>query len=1022
MDRHQQLQQQKDQRASSYSFNHPSAFNHPETTVAHVNDDTARHDDNVRNMRTTDKKRIASSSSHTSPTAFATHNNYNHHKQQKDQRASTYSCNHSSAVNHPSAFNHLSAFHHPDTSIVHDDEIARYNDTAWHDNNDRNTRVSDKKRSTSSSSHTQPPAFAPHNNYNHHQQQKDQRASTYSYYHSSALNHPETSVAHVNNKTAHYDDDDRNMRATDKKRSASSRSHTPPTAFATHNMDRHQQLQQQKDQRASSYSFNHPSAVNHPETSVASDHAIARYDDDDDRNMLISDEKRIATSSSHMSPTAFATHNNYNYQQLQQQKDQRASSYSFHHPSAVNHPDTSVANDHAIARYDDDDRITRVSSKKMSASSSSHMPPTAFATHNMDRHQQLQPQQKDQRASTYSYNHSSVVNHPETSVANDHAIARYDDDDRNTRVSNKKMSASSSSHTQPPYFTSDNIDRHQQLQPQQKDQRASSYSCNHSSAVNHPETSVANDHAIARYDDDDRNMRTTDKKRSASSSSHTSPTALAPHNNYNHHQQQKDHRASTYSYNHPYNINDSASCLGAIPDKVHVETIRAYTSQKDQNKSIEPNRDHIQYRHLHQHPNRYDGRNDCESSHDELKMSLLEKSSSRSQTPLETSPTNKYCYHNPKLDQRAPSYSLNPPGSNYSLPDTYDRYFNTTFLTDPKNVEKSKERMMSSQIFLRGKIAATRAHVEALENVETQLNVKGDIPMTSKSNLLQCDIFEQRQSNQADTFQQSDFSYEMIPDSADLLIPDSSSRKKEEEMRQRTNQPNSEFERTQKQILTERQDTNCFPNNAFIDVQGRERDVNKTHFKAIRSRDKASSNEVHQHTRSDLRNNTSNVTIPGSNTFARLYSPVDTTCSSISSKETANLSSTLFQAPGRPSMYHDLGKVSDSSVSLRTKKGDPDQIFPLKLFRLLECESNDSPDAIVSWILEGRAFIVRKPERFIKEIMPKYFDQTKFSSFQKQIYLYGFCLIKKGVGSGGYRHDLFRRDSPHLCMKMVRKK
>jgi hypothetical protein len=121
-------------------------------------------------------------------------------------------------------------------------------------------------------------------------------------------------------------------------------------------------------------------------------------------------------------------------------------------------------------------------------------------------------------------------------------------------------------------------------------------------------------------------------------------------------------------------------------------------------------------------------------------------------------------------------------------------------------------------------------------------------------------------------------------------------------------------------------------------------------------------------------------------------------------------------------MYHDLGKVSDGAVSLRTKKGDPDQLFPLKLFRLLECESNDSPDAIVSWILEGRAFIVRKPERFIKEIMPKYFDQTKFNSFRKQIHLYGFCLIKKGLGSGGYRHDLFRRDSPHLCMKMVRKK
>lgn len=111
------------------------------------------------------------------------------------------------------------------------------------------------------------------------------------------------------------------------------------------------------------------------------------------------------------------------------------------------------------------------------------------------------------------------------------------------------------------------------------------------------------------------------------------------------------------------------------------------------------------------------------------------------------------------------------------------------------------------------------------------------------------------------------------------------------------NEPTSKFQKQMK-ISTERQDTNCF-SNALIDVhtyeklkspiQGRESDFSKTYFKAIMSRDEASSDEVCQHaTRSDIMNNVSHVTIPGSNTIAQLHSPVDTTCSSISSKETVN--------------------------------------------------------------------------------------------------------------------------------------
>merc|ERR1712232_1342993 len=91
----------------------------------------------------------------------------------------------------------------------------------------------------------------------------------------------------------------------------------------------------------------------------------------------------------------------------------------------------------------------------------------------------------------------------------------------------------------------------------------------------------------------------------------------------------------------------------------------------------------------------------------------------------------------------------------------------------------------------------------------------------------------------------------------------------------------------------------------------------------------------------------------------------------------------------------------------------------------------------------GKAFKIHRPKEFADVVMPRYFDQTKYRSFQRQLYIYGFDRVRMQAVSnskdspksnssvltaesddevGGYAHPLFIRGQAELCLDMTRKK
>lgn len=104
------------------------------------------------------------------------------------------------------------------------------------------------------------------------------------------------------------------------------------------------------------------------------------------------------------------------------------------------------------------------------------------------------------------------------------------------------------------------------------------------------------------------------------------------------------------------------------------------------------------------------------------------------------------------------------------------------------------------------------------------------------------------------------------------------------------------------------------------------------------------------------------------------------------------------------------------------RRGGVSLSFPAKLHRILDQVEVDGLGHVISWQPHGRCFVIHKPKEFIEHVMPQYFRQSKLTSFQRQLNLYGFCRLTRGTDSGGYYHELFLRGKAFLTKTMQRTK
>ena len=93
----------------------------------------------------------------------------------------------------------------------------------------------------------------------------------------------------------------------------------------------------------------------------------------------------------------------------------------------------------------------------------------------------------------------------------------------------------------------------------------------------------------------------------------------------------------------------------------------------------------------------------------------------------------------------------------------------------------------------------------------------------------------------------------------------------------------------------------------------------------------------------------------------------------------------------------------------------------MKLMIYAEEQGQDDDSFCVAWLPDGKSFVIRQPDEFTRQVLPKFFKATKFSSFTRKLYRWGFRQVNRGIGPDDpiiFGNENFQRDYAEDMTKM----
>ncbi|KAI3653332.1 hypothetical protein MP228_001279 [Amoeboaphelidium protococcarum] len=121
-------------------------------------------------------------------------------------------------------------------------------------------------------------------------------------------------------------------------------------------------------------------------------------------------------------------------------------------------------------------------------------------------------------------------------------------------------------------------------------------------------------------------------------------------------------------------------------------------------------------------------------------------------------------------------------------------------------------------------------------------------------------------------------------------------------------------------------------------------------------------------------------------------------------------------------------KYADYKVHLSLKSQPNVPAFLIKLYNMV---NDKGCDDMIQWSPDGMSFIVLNQEDFSQYVLPKFFKHNNFSSFVRQLNMYGFHKVvdvlqgvkqdQSSTERQEFKQDFFQRDNPQLMEQMKRK-